>query len=316
MSSIGSTTSSVVTSSVVTSSVVTSSVVASSALEVLATGPLALIQDCGRPGFAAMGVGRSGAADRHAFRLGARLVAQDYAAAGIEVTFGGLEVRARGDVVLALTGAPARATVEGAEVAYLAPFFLADGDTLRLGSPEMGLRTYVSVRGGVDVPAVLGSRSTDVLSGLGPAPLKVGDLLSVGPIPSRLPNIDVAPRRSMTREPVVLRALLGPRADWLVDPRLLADTAWTVSSRSDRVGIRLEGPALERHDSKRGQELFSEGVVRGSVQVPPGGEPVLFLADHPVTGGYPVVAVVRDADVDLAAQAVPGQSLRIILKAG
>jgi biotin-dependent carboxylase-like uncharacterized protein len=287
-----------------------------SALEVVATGPLALIQDSGRPGYAAMGVGHSGAADRHAFRLGARLLAQDYTAAGIEVTFGGLEVRARGNVTLALTGAPARATVEGTAIGYLAPFFLADGNTLRLGSPEVGLRTYLSVRGGVDVPAVLGSRSTDVLSGLGPAPLKVGDLLPVGPIPLRLPNIDIAPRKPMTQGPIVLRALLGPRADWLEDPRLLADTAWTVSSRSDRVGIRLEGQALARHDSKRGQELFSEGVVRGSLQVPPGGEPVLFLADHPVTGGYPVVAVVRHADVDLAAQAVPGQSLRILLEGG
>jgi allophanate hydrolase subunit 2 len=120
----------------------------------------------------------------------------------------------------------------------------------------------------------------------------------------------------MTHGPVVLRALLGPRADWLADPHLLAETAWTVSSRSDRVGIRLEGQALERHDAKRGQELFSEGVVRGSIQVPPGGEPVLFLADHPVTGGYPVAAVVRVADVDLAAQAVPGQSLRITLEDG
>jgi biotin-dependent carboxylase-like uncharacterized protein len=287
-----------------------------SALEVLATGPLALIQDSGRPGFAAMGVGRSGAADRDAFRLGARLLAQDYTAAGIEVTFGGLEVSARGDVMLALTGAPAHATVEGAELAYLSPFVLADGQALRLASPGAGLRTYLSVRGGVDVPEVLGSRSTDVLSGLGPAPLAVGDLLRVGPTPSSFPVIDVAPGRSWTTGAIVLRALPGPRDDWLADPLALGQTAWTVSSRSDRVGIRLEGQPLAWHQSKRGQELFSEGVVRGSLQVPPGGEPVLFLADHPVTGGYPVVAVVRSADVDLAAQAVPGQPVRISPQAG
>jgi biotin-dependent carboxylase-like uncharacterized protein len=285
------------------------------ALEVLASGPLALIQDSGRPGLAAMGVGRSGAADRGSFQLGARLVAQDYTAAGIEVTFGGLAIRAHGDVMVALTGAPAPADVDGAEVAYLAPFILKDGHTLRLATPPAGLRTYLSVRGGVDVPAVLGSRATDVLSGLGPALLKVGDILPVGPVPLTLPNIDVAPRSPMTNGPVVVRALLGPRADWLADPRQLAGT-WTVSGRSDRVGIRLEGRPLQRHDSKRGQELFSEGVVRGSIQVPPGGEPVLFLADHPVTGGYPVAAVVREADVDLTAQAVPGQTLRILLDAG
>ncbi|MDQ1536044.1 MAG: hypothetical protein QOE58_437 [Actinomycetota bacterium] len=283
------------------------------ALEVLATGPLALIQDLGRPGLAALGVGRSGAADRASFRLGARLVAQDYAAAGVEVTFGGLVVRARGDMILALTGAPAPAEVNGVEVAHQSLFFLTDGSTLRLGMPAAGLRTYLSVRGGVDVPAILGSRATDMLSRLGPAPLKAGDVLPVGPPPSALPSVDVAPVRAMTNGPIVIRAMLGPRADWLADPQLLAGT-WTVSSRSDRVGIRLEGRTLERHGSRVGQELLSEGVAHGSIQVPPGGEPVLFLADHPVTGGYPVVAVVRDADIDLAAQAVPGQSLQISLE--
>jgi biotin-dependent carboxylase-like uncharacterized protein len=287
--------------------------ISSRALEVLETGPLALIQDLGRPGLAALGVPRSGAADRRSFQLGARLLAQSYAAAAIEVTFGGLAVRALGNVMMALTGAPLSATVEGTEVAPLAPFVLPDGRTLRLAAPSAGLRTYLAVRGGVDVPPVLGSRATDVLSGLGPAPLRVGDVLPVGDPPSTFPNLDVAPVGSMTTKPLALRALLGPRADWLADPQRLAATTWTVSSRSDRVGIRLEGPRLDRHPSRVGQELLSEGVVRGSIQVPTGGQPVLFLADHPVTGGYPVVAVVKSADVDLAAQAVPGQTLRISL---
>ena len=284
------------------------------ALEVLETGPLALIQDLGRPGLAAVGVGRSGAADRGSFQLGARLLAQDYAAAGIEVTFGGLAIRAHGDMLLALTGAPSPAMVDGTEVAHLAPFALCDGLILRLSVPPVGLRTYLSVRGGVEVPAVLGSRATDVLSGLGPAPLKVGDVLPVGAAPSTLPNVDVAPVRSLTNGPIAIRALLGPRADWLADVRLLAATPWTVSSRSDRVGIRLEGQTLHRSKARLGQELLSEGVVRGSIQVPPGGQPVLFLADHPVTGGYPVVAVLKDAYIDLVAQAVPGQTLWISLE--
>jgi biotin-dependent carboxylase-like uncharacterized protein len=282
-------------------------------LEVLATGPLALVQDLGRPGLARMGVSRSGAADRGSFRLGARLLAQGYGAAAIEVTFGGLVLRANGAVTVVLTGAPAPASVDDAAVAHLAPFVLRDGQTLRLAAPRVGLRTYLSVRGGVDVPAVLGSRATDVLSGLGPSPLKVGDLLPVGASPPTFPNVDVAPVRPMAKGRIRVRAVPGPRADWLADAEQLAATPWTVSSRSDRVGIRLEGAALDRHESRLGQELLSEGVVRGSVQVPPNGEPVLFLADHPVTGGYPVVAVVRDADLDLAAQAVPGQSLRIVL---
>lgn len=284
-------------------------------LEVVATGTLALVQDLGRPGYAAMGVGRSGAADRLSFQLGARLLAQDDAAAGIEVTFGGLAVRAHADVLLALTGAPAPATVDGADVAHLAPFLLRDGSTLRLGVPPVGLRTYLSVHGGVDVPAVLGSRATDMLSGLGPAPLKVGDVLPVGPAPTARAHDHVTMARSTTYGPIAVRATLGPRADWLADARLLAATPWTVSSRSDRVGVRLEGQALSRHASRLGQELLSEGVVRGSIQVPPDGHPLIFLSDHPVTGGYPVAAVVKDAYLDLLAQAVPGQVLRISLEA-
>jgi allophanate hydrolase subunit 2 len=114
-----------------------------------------------------------------------------------------------------------------------------------------------------------------------------------------------------TGGPVTLRAVLGPRADWIADPAALARTAWTVSGRSDRVGLRLEGEPLRRADTG---ELPSEGMVRGAVQVPPGGEPVLFGADHPVTGGYPVVAVVRDADLDRAAQLRPGQQVRFRLE--
>jgi len=261
-----------------------------------------------------MGVGRSGAADRRSFRLGARLLAQDCTAAGIEITLGGLEVRAHGDAILALTGAPAPASVDGIGVAHNASFVLTHGQALRLGIPPVGLRTYLSVRGGVQVPAVLGSRATDVLSGLGPSPLKVGDLLPVGSSPSTFPYIDVDPVESMTNGPILVRALLGPRADWLADPRRMAGIPWTVSGRSNRVGLRLEGPPLHRHESRLGQELLSEGVVHGSIQVPPGGQPVLFLADHPVTGGYPVVAVVKDMDIDLAAQAVPGQTLWISLE--
>lgn len=283
------------------------------ALEVLGTGPLTLVQDLGRPGLAHLGVGRAGAADRAAFRLGARLLAQDYGAAALEVTFGGLAVRAVGDLTVALTGAEAPARVGGRGMGYCGPFSLRSGQVLELGTPGAGLRTYLGVRGGIDVSPVLGSRSTDTLSGLGPAPARAGDLLRIGAPPDRFPNVDQAPGRACRNEMLVLRARPGPRMNWLADPSALAMTEWTTSARSDRVGIRLEGEPLVRHPSKEGQELPSEGVVRGAVQVPLGGEPVLFLADHPVTGGYPVVAVVRERDVDRAAQAVPGQRIRFTL---
>jgi biotin-dependent carboxylase-like uncharacterized protein len=283
------------------------------ALEVLAAGPLTLVQDLGRVGFAAVGVSRSGAADRGAFRLGARLLAQPYTAAALEVTLGSLSVRASGNLMLALTGAPAPADINGRGVGYCGPFALADGQTLTLGIPPVGLRTYVSVRGGVDVAPVLGSRATDTLSGLGPELVRGGNILPVGPPPTDFPNVDQAPTAALSGETLVLHALRGPRDDWLDDLGALAATPWTASSRSDRVGMRLEGEPLQHHVSKKGKELPSEGVVRGSIQVPPGGEPVVFLADHPVTGGYPVVAVLADGDIDRAAQAVPGQQIRIVL---
>jgi biotin-dependent carboxylase-like uncharacterized protein len=187
---------------------------------------------------------------------------------------------------------------------------LRRGQTLRLGTPPTGLRTYLAVRGGVEVVAVLGSRSTDVLSGIGPRPLAAGDLLPVGPEPVELPLVDLAPVAVPTADVVTLRAVPGPRADWVVDPAALARTAWTASARSDRVGTRLDGVPLRR---ARTDELPSEGMVRGAIQVPPGGEPVLFGPDHPVTGGYPVVAVVIDADLDRAAQVRPGQQVRFRL---
>jgi biotin-dependent carboxylase-like uncharacterized protein len=278
------------------------------ALEVLAAGPLAVVEDRGRPGLAATGVGRAGAADRGALGLVNRLLANPVDAAAIEVTFGGLAVRARGRLTVALTGAGAPADVDGRPVGHHALVPLADGQVLRLGVPRTGLRTYLGVRGGIAVDPVLGSRSTDVLAGIGPPRLEPGQVLPVGPEPAAFPLIDVAPVAEPPGGTVVLRAVPGPRADRIADLSVLTTTGWTVSSRSDRVGMRLEGGRLEWAD---GGEIPSEGMVCGSVQVPSGGEPVVFLADHPVTGGYPVAAVLLAADVDRAAQARPGQSVRI-----
>jgi biotin-dependent carboxylase-like uncharacterized protein len=279
-------------------------------LEVLATGALALIEDLGRPGLAPTGVGRSGATDRAALRLANRLVANTEDAAGIEVVFGGLAVRAHGLLTVALAGAPAPADVDGMPVGHHSLILLRAGQVLRLGTPPTGLRTYLAVRGGIAVEPVLGSRSTDILSGLGPEKLAPGTVLPIGPEPDAVPLIDVAPVAVPPGGQVVLRAVPGPRAEFFADLGALARITWIASSRSDRVGMRLEGGALERAGSG---ELPSEGIVRGSVQVPPGGEPVLFLADHPVTGGYPVAAVVLDADVDRASQVRPGQHVRFVL---
>jgi biotin-dependent carboxylase-like uncharacterized protein len=279
------------------------------ALEVVAVGALALVEDLGRPGHGASGVGRSGAADRVALRLANRLVANPEGAAALEVVFGGLAVRATAPLTVALTGAPAPAEVDGSPVGHRALVDLRPRQVLRLGTPPTGLRTYLAVRGGIEVPPVLGSRSTDTLSGLGPPKLAEGAVLPVGPEPATLPLVDVAPVLDPPGGLVTLHATPGPRAEFFADPDELTRAEWVASSRSDRVGMRLEGSHLRRSNDS---ELPSEGMVRGAVQVPPGGGPVVFLADHPVTGGYPVVATVCDADVDRAAQIRPGQGVRFV----
>ena len=277
-------------------------------LTVLVPGPLTTVQDRGRPGWASIGVTTSGAADRAAHDLANRLVGNHPQAATLEVTAGGLRLRAGRTVLLAVTGAPVPVAVEGRAAAVSAPLTVPAGAVLSLGRPPVGLRSYVAVRGGVDVPPVLGSRSTDTLSGLGPRPLAAGDLLPVGTLAAHEPVVDVAPVRPPSARPV-LRVLPGPRRDWLASEAWAALTSapWTVSADSDRVGLRLAGPRLARSVDA---ELPSEGLVPGAVQVPPDGAPVLFLADHPVTGGYPVLAVVVTADLPAAAQLRPGDPVR------
>lgn len=281
-------------------------------LEVLETGPLATVQDLGRPGLAGLGVGRSGAADVGSLRLANRLLGNDPGAAAIEVTLGGLALRAHADVLVALTGAPCPAGVDGVGVGPQTPISLPAGAVLRLGIPDRGLRTYVAVRGGVAVEPVLGSRATDVMSGIGPAVLAPGATLPVGAAPVGWPNVDVAPVPALADGTLELRVHPGPRDDWFAAGALeaLCSAPYDVTAESNRVGMRLRGPVLAR---SREEELPSEGMVRGALQVPPTGQPTLFLSDHPVTGGYPVVGVVVAADLDLAAQARPGQQLRFRL---
>jgi biotin-dependent carboxylase-like uncharacterized protein len=235
------------------------------------------------------------------------------------VLLGGLTVRARGRLTVALTGAPAPATVDGRPVAHAALVDLADGAVLSLGMPSAGLRTYLTVRGGLDVAPVLGSRSTDTLSGIGPPPVAVGDLLPVGDPGGCFPRVDQAAQgpQSLQGDVAALDVIPGPRSDWVGgwtggDLGGLLTATWTVSGQSDRIGLRLTGSRVERVDHWKDAELPSEGVVRGSVQLPASGEPVVFLADHPVTGGYPVVAVLTASAADRAAQLRPGDAVRLV----
>ncbi|WP_081770430.1 carboxyltransferase domain-containing protein [Brevibacterium sp. VCM10] len=299
-----------------------SAAAASHSFEVLRPGLQLLIQDLGRPGFASMGVSAAGAADRSALTAANRLVGNAESAAGLESFGGGVLLRSAGDGVAAVTGATGTITVTAADGTVLTPrlgeaFALADGDELELGPAERGVRRYLAIRGGIDVDTALGSSSADTLAGLGPAAVDKGTTVGVHD-PRTAPNL-VDPNPTQPRdlpqpgETVMLSVTRGPREDWFTEAGVetLLSQEWTVTHESDRVGLRLSGEVpLER---ARTGELPSEGAVTGALQVPPNGQPVLFGPDHPLTGGYPIIASVDD--VDLAAQLPPGVKLRFTTSA-
>ncbi|WP_020017947.1 urea amidolyase family protein [Promicromonospora sukumoe] len=306
-------------------------------LEVVSTGVQALVEDLGRVGVEGAGVSASGALDRPSLRAANRAVGNPADAAVIE-SVGGLRLRARGPQVLAVTGAAGDLVVRpgtgGPGVRRPRPgepFALDDGDELRLAAPARGVRAYVAVRGGIDVPPVLGSRAADVLAGLGPDPLGSGDVLPVGATGRGLRA--AAPPPSWAGAPAVgtttpsddlpvpggtteLAIVLGPRDDWFDAAAIdrLTGQDWLVTPRSNRIGLRLAGDPLVRLPERATAELPSEGCVTGAIQVPPDGLPVLFLADHPLTGGYPVVGAVVADQVPLAGQLPAGARVRFVVR--
>jgi biotin-dependent carboxylase-like uncharacterized protein len=269
-------------------------------------GLLTTVQDLGRPGWAHLGVPLAGAVDRAALRAANRLVGNVPGAAGLEATLTGPELQLEGDAVLAVTGGRCTVTVEDEVVEVGVAVTVRRGQTVRLGEVATGVRSYLAVRGGLDVPAVLGSRSTCTLSGIGPAPLAAGDRLPVGSAVEGAVGVEVLPE--IAEEPV-LRLRPGPREDAFTPGALevLTGSSYVVRSSSDRTGVRLDGAVLQRASAA---ELPSEGVLPGAVQVPPDGQPIVFLANCPTTGGYPVIGVVLAQDLAHAAQARPGTALR------
>jgi biotin-dependent carboxylase-like uncharacterized protein len=280
-------------------------------VHVLRAGPLTTVQDRGRPGLARLGIPPSGAADTDALELGNSLVGNDPEAAVLEATLLGPALRFAQPALVAVTGAHAGAIVSGRPLERGVAAEVPAGDVLELGRCTRGVRAYVAVRGGFAVPATLGSRSHDLLTGLGPPPLRDGDVLPVGAEPANWPAPGHA-APAPARDEVTLQVVLGPRVDWFAPEAVatLTEAPWRVGTASNRVGIRLEGPSLARLD--RG-ELLSEGVVTGAIQVPHSGHPIILGPDHPTTGGYPVIAVVVAADLPLAGQLAPGATVRFRL---
>jgi biotin-dependent carboxylase-like uncharacterized protein len=279
------------------------------ALQVVRAGALTTVQDSGRAGLAHLGVPPSGALDQDALALGNRLLGNPADAAGLETTIDGVALRPDAGCRVAVTGAPASVSLNGRPAAWASAVFIPAGALLEVGPASAGLRSYVAVAGGVGGELVLGSRSHDLLSGLGPRPLRAGDRLALGEdTGAEPPAVDVAPQPA---PPAALELTLwdGPRRDRL-DPQgesTVRAATWTVASASNRIGLRLEGPALTLASR---DELRSEGIVTGAVQVPPDGRPLIFLRDHPTTGGYPVIGVIDPGDLSACAQARPGVPVR------
>jgi biotin-dependent carboxylase-like uncharacterized protein len=302
-------------------------------------GPLTLVEDLGRPGWASLGLSPSGALDRQSVRLANLLVGNPADAAGLEILLGGLRLRFVTASTIAVAGAEGIVTLNGAEIPLNQAIRVAPGVVVDFGAPLFGLRYYLAVQGGIDAPKLLGSSSTDMLSGEGPAPLTSGVQLGIGHVSAgnglvsgaasvpghgsgpgagagigTLNNAHALPAIRRAPDPgraITARVDRGPRADWFDDHswRRLVSQEWTLSPDSNRIGARLVGRPLTQ---TRLEELPSEGMVLGALQVPPSGLPTVFLADHPVTGGYPVIAVVRRTDLDLFGQARPGQRIRFL----
>lgn len=288
-------------------------------LVVIQSGPFSTLQDLGRRGRGHQGVARSGAFDQRSHRLANRLVGNDVTSASLEILFGPCELAATDHVVVAVTGTHAQVTITSSDGATRhegvnSAFLLRAGQRLLVGVPSEGLRTYLSVRGGFDVPPVLGSRSFDSLGLIGPSPLKLDATLTIGTHIVDEAWFETVPLRQ-TAEDSLVDLRLGPRHDWLSDEALatIADMRWTIDAASNRTGVRFAGPKLFRRDD----ELASEAMIPGAVQLPLSGLPIVLGPDGGTTGGYPVIGVVPQSGLDHLAQRRPGDRVGFrVLPAG
>lgn len=274
-------------------------------LKVLETGPQATFQDLGRTGYSGLGVSPSGAFDRGAARRANRMLGNDENSAVIEILFGGFEVVAEKPVRIVFTGTDADVFVDKRRMRTNTVLDIQKGQTVRL-EIGTGLRAYLAISGGFAVEPVLGSVATDTLSGIGPDPITSGTSLPTNAKNStaELPQTKHLPTQFVPKSHEVLDIVLGPRQDWFAETAELFNQTFQISSDSDRIGVNLiaSRPLQRAYDG----ELASEGAMRGALQIPPSGHPVAFGADHPITGGYPVIGVLTSESVDKMAQLSPG----------
>ncbi len=294
-------------------------------ITVLKPGLLTSVMDLGRPGFQRHGVVVGGALDRFAARVANAIVGNDEGAALLEVAQQGPELRFGATALVAWCGGGFAPRVGGTELPRDRAFRVEAGEVLVFGPARSGVRAWLAVAGGIDVPPVLGSRSTYRRAGFGGLegrPLRAGDELRLGEpgafararlrAAERVSGWSVRPDTLVSPPPAgAVRAMVGPEAHWFTPEALLLfhGTAWTATKDADRMGIRFAGPDLAR---SRPEEMVSEGVCDGAIQVPAGGAPIVLLTSRQTVGGYPRIAVVATVDLGRLAQLAPGGAVRFV----
>lgn len=278
-------------------------------------GLLCSLQDAGRPGYARLGIGRSGAADLPALQLANALVGNPPHSAALEMTLQGATLVFSRQSSFALTGAPLpHARLNGVPITSWAPIQAPAGSRLECGGMPSGCRAYLAIAGGFDLPDWLGSQATDLNAALGPLPgkLQAGDQLPLGQ-PTRAfraaAHWQLAPGYWFRNHPQPLRLLPGSHSHLLDEDsrNALSQQAFRISPDSNRTGIRLQGPSLHLQQPL---EMLSSGLTSGVMQLPPGGQPILMGPEHPVTGGYPRIAQLAAVDLPQLAQCRPGDTVR------
>ncbi|HZR24894.1 MAG TPA: biotin-dependent carboxyltransferase family protein [Vicinamibacterales bacterium] len=285
-------------------------------VRVIKPGMLTTIQDAGRWGYQSRGVPVAGPMDPCSFRLANALVGNARTAAALEITLLGPELEFAGERIVAIAGAEFDVTLDGKPVPLNAPFIVSPESHLRFGGRRRGSRAYVAFAGGIATEPILGSRSTHLISGMGGLdgrPLRAGDVVPLGP--TRIEHVTpraATPVIELPDRHATIRVLAGPQADYFSADALeiLQSRPYTVGQQSDRMGFRLDGPTLAH---ARGADIISDATPLGVLQVPASGQPILLMADRQSTGGYPKIATVISADIPIAGQLGPGDTISFIV---
>lgn len=282
-------------------------------MKILTPGPLATIQDAGRFGYMSTGFGSGGAMDDDSMELANILVGNNPGDGVIEMTMLGITAEFTCDAVIALTGANMRPMLNGEEVPMYRAVQVSRGDRLIMGAAVSGMRGYLAVAGGFDIPPVMGSMSTNLKCGIGGfygRKLAAGDEIPL----RRSSDLDMlgavsCPPENDYPNVVTVRVVLGPQEDYFTEKGIATflGARYNVSGQSDRMGVRLEGTPIE---NKNGVDIISDGIAYGSVQIPASGTPIIMMADRQTTGGYAKIATVITADLPKIAQARPGTAIR------